>query len=218
MKIAVLGGSFNPVHNAHVSVAAQVCDSLGYDRVLFIPAYKPPHKEMNGVLSAEHRLKMLELVCEDDSRFVCEDCEIKREGVSYTYDTVCYLEEKYGSSLTGKIGLIMGTDLFAGFKYWYKADKLAEKCTLILADRPEEKNGSSFSNHALGNFASVNSEGFDITKDSLFDSALRLENSLLSISSTRIREMAARGEDFSSLVPKKVFDYIVNGKFYGNHS
>lgn len=217
MKIAVLGGSFNPVHNAHVSLAAQVCDTLGYDRVLFIPAYKPPHKEMNGVLSAEHRINMLKLACEGDSRFLCDDCEIKREGVSYTYDTVCHLEEKYGSSLTGKIGLVMGTDLFAGFRYWYKAEQLAEKCTLILADRPEEKLSSAYSNHAVGNFAAVDAEKFNIEEDRLFDSAVKLENPLLSISSTRIREMAARGEDFSSLVPKKVFDYIVNGNFYGNH-
>ncbi|MCR5219269.1 nicotinate (nicotinamide) nucleotide adenylyltransferase [Treponema sp.] len=218
MKIAVLGGSFNPVHNAHISLANQVCSRFAYDRVLFIPAFRPPHKEVKDEISCQDRIKMLELACQDDPRFECDDCEIRRGGVSYTYDTICYIEEKYKNQLTDKVGLIMGTDLFAGFKYWYRAEELAQKCTLILAGRPEEKLLSLHSNKPSGKFAEVDDRHFNLKDEPLFDSALKLDNPLLKISSTAIRDMAARGEDFSALVPEKVFDYIVKGNLYGNNS
>ena len=99
MKIAVLGGSFNPIHVGHLVLADEVCSTLGYDRVLFIPAFVPPHKEMTGGFSARDRLEMTRLACEGDERFETESCEIDRGGVSYTYDTICYLEEKYSSEL-----------------------------------------------------------------------------------------------------------------------
>ena len=78
----------------HCCLADEICVSLGYDKVLFVPVFSPPHKNMNGALPPEKRAKMVELACQDDPRFEIEPCEIQRGGISYTYDTVCFIEEK----------------------------------------------------------------------------------------------------------------------------
>ncbi len=207
MKIAVLGGSFNPIHVGHLVLADEVCSTLGYDRVLFIPAFVPPHKEMVGGFSARDRLEMTRLACEGDERFEAESCEIDRGGVSYTYDTICYLEEKYSSELEGKIGLIMGSDLLPGFHLWHKAKELSEKCQLILALRPDGGAKSSSSNKPKGDYANLDSN-FDASREELFKGALHMDNPLLEISSTEIRTRIADGRSIRYLVPSLVFKYI----------
>ena len=99
MKIAVLGGSFNPVHIGHLVLADCVCQELGYDKVLFVPCFLPPHKEMADAAPAEQRLKMVELAVKSDSRFEAEGYEIRKKGISYTWDTVCSLEKNMQVSL-----------------------------------------------------------------------------------------------------------------------
>ena len=209
MKIAVLGGSFNPIHVGHLVLADEVCSTLGYDRVLFVPAFVPPHKEMNGGFSAQDRLEMTRLACEGDERFEAESCEIDRGGVSYTYDTICYLEEKYSTELEGKIGLIMGNDLLPGFHLWHKAKELSEKCQLILALRPDGDSHSGSSNKPKGDYANLDSS-FDASREELFKGAVRISNPLLDISSTEIRTRIADGRSIRYLVPSLVFKYIRN--------
>ena len=207
MKIAVLGGSFNPIHVGHLVLADEVCSVLGYDKVLFVPAFVPPHKVMNGGFSAQDRLEMTRLACLDDERFEAESCEIDRGGVSYTYDTISYLEEKYSGQLDGKIGLIMGNDLLPGFHLWYKAKELSEKCQLILALRPEGGSHSGNSNKPKGDYANLD-ENFDASREELFKGALHMDNPLLDISSTEIRTRIADGRSIRYLVPSSVFKYI----------
>lgn len=219
MKIAVLGGSFNPVHIGHMALADEVCVSLGYDKVLFVPAYAPPHKQMNGTIDAAIRAKMIELACENDPRFELEPCEIERGGISYTYDTICLLEEKYRACLTGKIALILGRDLLPAFHLWQNASQLAEKCSLILAERPYQKEDKAFSNKAAGEYAEFEHAaygGFDPAQEPLFKDAVRLKNEPLNISSTIIRMRIFRKMAFRYLVPSEVFKYISEGNLYGS--
>ena len=136
MKIAMLGGSFNPIHIGHLILADSVCKSLGYDKILFVPTANPPHKELSCDVATSDRFEMTRLAVLGDERFEAEGCEIERGGVSYTYDTICFLEQKYASVLTGKIGLVMGEDLIADYDKWYRAPELAQKADLILAIRP----------------------------------------------------------------------------------
>mgnify|MGYP002623951687 CR=1 FL=1 len=216
MKIAVLGGSFNPIHIGHLALADEVCTVLGYDKVLFIPTYNPPHKEMNAALPSSERLELVRLACNGDPRFCVDSCEIEREGISYTYDTICFLERTYGSKLDAPIGLIMGDDLLAGFHLWYKARELAEKCTLILARRQVTAEDKKHSNVHFGEYANV-SHGefaFDISSEPLFEHAVRLDNAVLPVSSTDIRSRIAAGKGFKYLVPTAVFNYIKDGSLY----
>ena len=219
MKIAVLGGSFNPIHIGHLALADEVCVQLGYDKVLFIPTHTPPHKQMNDAPSAERRLQMVQAACKKDSRFVAEDCEIKRQGISYTFDTINYLQKKYQSKLTEKIGLIMGDDLLPGFHLWNHAKELSELCQIIIARRPSDKDNERMSRHAnkaVGAYANTLApEQFAPEDDPLFDHALQLENPMLSISSTDIRSRIAEGKAFKFLVPAQVYDFILRRNLYG---
>ena len=229
MRIAVFGGSFNPIHMGHLALADEVCVSLGYDRVIFIPTYIPPHKTFSDTVSAADRLEMVRLACEGDGRFTVDSCEIDRGGVSYTFDTVSWLEEKYSGTLDGKIGLVLGDDLLPGFHLWYRAADLAEKCDLILARRPQlsGRSGASGSAHAntdKGAYAEVSHSTvdesgrkvFDIDSEPLFNGASCIRNPELAVSSTDIRERAASGRAFKYLVPERVFKYIVESNIYGS--
>ena len=138
MKIAMLGGSFNPIHIGHLILADSVCKNLGYDKILFVPTANPPHKELSCDVATSDRFEMTRLAVLGDERFEAEGCEIERGGDSYTYDTICFLEQKYASVLTGKIGLVMGEDLIADYDKWYRAPELAQKTDLILAVRPKD--------------------------------------------------------------------------------
>ena len=217
MKIAVLGGSFNPIHIGHLALADEVL-GLGYDKVLFVPAAAAPHKEMAFPLSAEERVMMVSLAVEDNPAFEVETCEIERGGTSYTWDTICFLEKKYSGVLEGKIGLVIGRDQFATFHLWTNAGKLSEKCTIILGDRPVQKEDENFSNKAKGDYAAYSETSgscFDPKSEPLFKDAVFLSNELLSVSSTEIRARAAGKKPFRYLVPEKVFKYIVDGNIYG---
>lgn len=219
MKIAVLGGSFNPIHIGHLALADDVCASLGYDRVLFVVALNPPHKEMEGAASAVERLEMVRLACEGDERFVPSSCEIDRGGVSYTYDTICSIERQYAQVLDGKVGLIMGDDLIAEFHLWHRAQELSQKCDLILARRPMVSEDDRFANRPLGAYGahevSDSRQTSSFRSDPLFADASVVDNPLLSISSTDIRMRIAEGKSFRYLVPSGVFKYISTGNLYG---
>ena len=217
MKIAVLGGTFNPIHTGHLALADEVA-SLGYDRILFVPTGIAPHKEMAFEVGPEVRAAMVDLAVEDDSRFFLEKCEVERGGTSYTWDTICFLEKKYSGVLEGKIGLVIGRDQFATFHLWKNAGELSEKCTIILGDRPVQKEDENFSNKAKGDYAAYSETSgscFDPKSEPLFKDAVFLSNELLSVSSTEIRARAAGKKPFRYLVPEKVFKYIVDGNIYG---
>ena len=144
MKIALLGGTFNPLHIGHCMLADTVITELGYDKVLFVPTFIPPHKQLNTKVTPEQRLSMLRKFCDsaviDGKRiFEAEDCEIKRGGVSYTYDTLKYVCDNY--ELDQKPAFIMGQEVAAQFDKWYQSEKIVEIADLIIAKRHPDNNG-----------------------------------------------------------------------------
>ncbi len=215
MKIAVFGGSFNPIHIGHLVLADCVCRELNYDKILFIPCYAPPHKEMADAASPEHRLKMVELAVKNDERFAAESYEIDKKGISYTWDTICALEEKYRGKLTDKIGLIFGFDLASHFENWKNAELLAEKCRLILAVRDEEELENSAScnrNKPVGDYM-IEKKGF--TEEDFKFPHVKIMNPKLEISSSEIRGRIARNKAWRYLVSDEVFEYIKKWNLYG---
>ncbi|MBQ6779905.1 MAG: nicotinate (nicotinamide) nucleotide adenylyltransferase [Treponema sp.] len=210
MKIAILGGSFNPPHIGHLILADTVCTQLGYDKVLFIPVFNPPHKELRHAASPKHRLEMVRKMAEEDNRFEAESCEIDRAGISYTYDTVRFLEEKYKDVLTDKIGVIMGQDLAQDFGKWEHANELADIAQLILALRPTEIRNKAFENKAKGAYTHHENK-FSIDHYP----HLVLTNPEVAISSTDIRARVVHGDAWQYLVSRGVYDYIREQKLYG---
>ncbi len=215
MKIAVLGGSFNPVHIGHLVLADCVCTELGYDKVLFVPCFNPPHKEMADAASPSDRLEMVRQAVKGDSRFEAEDYEIKKGGTSYTWDTVCFLEEKYKGNLDDKIGLIFGFDLASHFENWKNSAELAQKCTLVLAVRTDDysKNASASSvNLAKGDFKT---EKKDFTESDFKFPYIKVHNPELAVSSSDIRDRISSGRAWRYLVSEGVFEYIKKKGLYG---
>lgn len=213
MKIAVLGGSFNPVHIGHLILSDFVCEKLGYDKILFVPAFMPPHKEMSNAASVTDRKKMIEKAIKGDKRFVLEEYELQKKGISYTWDTICFLEQKYKNELTDKIGLIIGFDLACNFHKWKNAKELAQKCELILAVRSSVQNENQFVvNRSLGSFAE---EDKNFTVNDFSFPHVKISNPQIDISSSDIRLSVLKNDAFRYLVGNKVFEYIKRKNLYG---
>lgn len=209
----MLGGSFNPIHIGHLILADSVCKSLGYEKILFVPTYCPPHKAMSCGLPSDDRFEMVRLSVQGDNRFEAEDCEIRRGGVSYTWDTICYLEEKYKSVLTGKIGLIFGEDLLGNYDKWDHAAELAEKADLILACRPEDTGlKKEYRNEPVGEYGK--SPPKKVTRENFPYPHKIVENPKIEISSSEIRQKVGEGGAWRYLVSPAVFDYIKERNLY----
>ena len=206
----MLGGSFNPPHIAHLILADSVCTELGYDKVLFVPVNLPPHKEMVLSASPQERLGMVQALVQADERFACESCEIERGGISYTYDTIRYLQKKYEDVLTAKIGVIFGADLAGDFGKWEHAYELSEMADIIVARRPEEHGNEAFENRPTARYATTD-ESYDISHFR----HCTVSNPQIVLSSTDIRARISGGESWRYLVNDAVFHYIEQHKLYG---
>jgi nicotinate-nucleotide adenylyltransferase len=187
VNIAVLGGTFDPIHNGHLFLAEQVL-ALGYARVIFVPSFKPAHKEVGAKDEPALRLEMTRLACAGRQEFIVEDCEIAREGTSYTIQTIGYLGEKYG--FLEKPGLVIGDDLVAGFGRWKKAGDLKKAVKVIIAHR-------------------LSKEEVPFEGDHIY-----LENSILPLSSSEIRRRIAAGKAYRYLVPEAVYGFIRSRGLY----
>ena len=137
MRVAILGGTFNPVHKGHMNIAADVKKRFGYQRIVFVPANIPAHKTMEMDVGADHRLKMLELAVAPYPGFLVDDCELRRGGTSYTIDTVRELSRTF--KVEGKPGLIIGDDLVEDFNTWKDVEELVELVDLIVAHRQSKE-------------------------------------------------------------------------------
>ncbi len=221
MKLAIYGGSFNPIHNGHLMVADSALD-LGYDKILFVPTFIPPHKQLMGSVSPSSRLAMIEAAIAGNPKFEIEPCEIQRGGISYTIDTVRFLKEKYRGSVSGKIGLILGQEIAAEFGKWKNPDDVAAFCDIIIATRQnfdDRRRSSIFAaNKPRGDYlGGVDATGqfLGIDKKTFKWDFVELKNIILPFSSTDIRNRIDQGKSWRYLVPPAVYDYIVSNKLYG---
>lgn len=221
MKLAIYGGSFNPIHCGHLMVADSALD-LGYDKVLFVPTFIPPHKQLAGSVSPSSRLAMLEAAIAGNPKFEIEPCEIQRGGISYTIDTVRFLKEKYRGSLSGKIGLILGQEIAAEFGKWKNPDDVAAFCDIIIASRQNISDGKPrtalFRSKPRGDYiGGIDAQGqyMEIDKDNFRWNHINLKNIILPLSSTDIRTRICQGRSWRYLVPSAVYDYIVSNRLYG---
>ncbi|WP_300742697.1 nicotinate (nicotinamide) nucleotide adenylyltransferase [uncultured Brachyspira sp.] len=192
MKIAILGGTFDPPHLGHLILADTVITNCNYDKVIFIPAKIPPHKNISGEVSNEDRLNMLKLSIENDERFLLDEYELNNDSVSYTINTLNYLYKNY--NIEGKIGLIIGADLIKDFDKWREPERIAEISDITVVNREDDKN--------------LYKENIDKYNINVI-MAPRID-----ISSSLIRNRIKEKKGFRYFVKEKVYDYIVSKKLY----
>ena len=137
MNICVFPGTFNPIHLAHLRMAQIAVQKFGFDKVIFIPSYIPPHKEIDTNL-AKHRYNMVKMAVERNLRFGISDVEYKSEGKSYTLITVKKIREQYGIEDGESLNFIIGTDAFKNIKSWYKTEELKGLVHFIVFPRGED--------------------------------------------------------------------------------
>lgn len=199
IKTGIFGGAFNPIHNGHLNLAKKYLEVLNLDRIIFIPTALPPHKTDRFLASKEDRFNMLELAISDCEEFEISDIEFQRQGKSYTYDTLCLLREKYPND---DFYLIIGADQFLTFNLWYRYRDIldiASICTAARENGNQREKIIDFSNKL---------DGLDKNRFHL------LNSDAVEVSSSQIREKIKKGEDVSSLIPEKVYNYIVEKGLY----
>ena len=194
--IGIFGGSFDPVHKGHKKLALFMCERLGLKKMLIIPTGLSPFKESSGASSFQ-RFKMCELAFPEDI-FTVSDIEIKREGKSYTVDTVKAVKELYPHE---KIYLITGSDQLLSFNRWYKFDEILRNVTLAAVSRRGEVREEE-----LSRFADMNLRQYG--------ECLILSFEPFTVSSTEIREKIRKGEDTSPYLTEEVIKYISTEGLY----
>lgn len=162
MTICVFPGTFNPIHTAHLGMARFALEKYGFEKIIFIPSYIPPHKLVDSNL-AKHRYNMVKLATENNQRFEVSDIEYKSEGKSYTLITVKKIKELY--NIDGRLNFIIGTDAFKNIKTWYKADELKELVHFLVFPRNNDViDSAEFKGY---DYELVNCEKFDISSTDL---------------------------------------------------
>lgn len=198
MKTAIYGGSFNPPHLGHVKAAAAVREKLEPDRFLIIPTNIPPHKDMaEDSPSPEQRMELCRLAFRDIPGVELSDLEIKREGRSYSADTVSILRQKYPED---ELYLVIGSDMFLSFCQWYKFQYLLDNCVLTVLSREEDDR------QELECFKTELEEKYGAK-------VLLLSHEPLPMSSEEIRDRLRLGLG-SDMLPQAVYAEIIRKRYY----
>jgi len=204
VKIGIYGGTFNPPHLGHVTAARAVFDLLKLDKLLLIPAGMPPHKVMPaGSPTAQQRLEMTRLAGEQlglKDKVEVLDLELRREGKSYTSDTLAALKEQYPDD---ELWLLMGTDMFLTIQAWHEPEKIFSLAGIAAFGRTEEDTEELFSVQREYLYRTYpQARLFTLTIPGVID-----------VSSTELREKLKRGEG-GSLLPPAVYGYILREHLY----
>lgn len=198
-RIGVLGGSFNPIHIGHLIIAQDAVEQLELDRLIFVPAAIPPHKQDHFLVDGRHRLEMLRLAAETHLNFEVSDMELARGGVSYTFDTIRHLQADHPAA---SIFFIIGLDSLAELHLWRNIEELLEICTVVPFGRGGEDPAAVAEKSQLSN----------VWKERLLDRLIRVHE--VEVSSSEIRMRIAEGLSIQTLVPPEVEMYIAEHHLY----
>lgn len=191
-KIAILGGSFNPIHIGHLILANIVCEEFELDKIIFVPCYIQPLKSDKDFAPAKDRLEMINLAIQNNPKFALSDIEIKRKGKSYTVDTLKYFKQRYND-----LYFVIGADNIKDFHRWKEPDTILKLAKLIVTNR-----------------GGVNQK---IPKKLRGKKIFVCRIPDIEISSTLIRNYIQSNKSIKYLVPEKVEKYIIKNKLYINY-
>ena len=197
--IAILGGSFNPVHYGHLKMAEAAMESSHFSKVLFIPTGTPYHKEQKALLPFSDRLKLLELAIDNCPDFAFSPIEGEREGNSYTFDTV---RELLWQNPTESYSLLIGTDQFLTLRSWHKIAELGKLVDFYIANRNGEMAFSTFQKEK------------EALEKELSLHCILFPMPAIDLSSTEIRNRLKEGKSIHGMLPKPVEEYILKKGFY----
>jgi nicotinate-nucleotide adenylyltransferase len=203
-SVGIFGGTFDPIHLAHLAVAERAAEALGLEEVLFIPAGQPPHKPAVEITPAEHRLAMVELAVAGNERFGVDRLELERAGPSYTVDTLEALHaSRAASGASTDLTLILSAEAFLGLMTWREPRRVLELARVVVAPRDGYPDaGPGFLAQHLPDLA---------------DRATFLDGPRLRLSASELRTRAAAGLSLRYLVPDAVAAYIGDHGLYQTH-
>ena len=209
MSVAIFGGTFDPVHNGHLRIAIELAELLEVDSLRMIPCALPPHRDTPSV-TPEQRLELLKLGIGDHSALVADDIELRRDGPSYTIETVRAIRQQIGDETP--LFLCLGVDVLASLDSWHQWQQLTHYCHLIVSSRPgyqlPEKG-------ALAEWIDERlCEDLNRLKQSSAGRLHLCDLTMLAISSTAIRKKISAGEKIDYLTPAAVVNSIQQQNLY----
>jgi len=196
-----MGGTFDPIHLGHLAIAAHVQATLGLERILFIPAARPPHKRQASVTPIEDRIEMVRLAIDDRAGFELSLIEVGRPGPSYTADTVTTIAaDQRAAARTPDLTLILSDETFRDLPGWHEPEQLLAACRIAVVQRP--------------GYAAPDRSWLAAQAPGAADRVDFLEGPRLDISSTSIRKLVAEGRSIRGLVPPAVDRYVAEHHLY----
>jgi nicotinate-nucleotide adenylyltransferase len=198
VKIGVLGGTFDPIHNGHLGIAESACRELCLTQVLFVPARDPWLKESRVIAPSRHRVEMVKLAISSYPRCNVSYVDLERDGSSYTIDTLSDLRSDLGSA--ADLYFILGMDALEGLSAWREPGRIVKMCHLVVAKRP--------------GVAMIDLKALEAQLPGISEKVIVIDNDLYDINSTDIRQRIAIGRSINGLVPDAVARYIRENGLY----
>ncbi len=199
IKLGIMGGTFDPIHNGHLLIANEAGWRLELDKVVFLPTGDPPHKQDQAITPAACRLEMVRLATHDNPLFEVSTIEIDRKGLSYTAQTLKVLQEEYEDR--ADLYFIIGVDAAADLLSWNEPDQVVTRAKLVVVDRP-------------GFTLPLAKLQAGLPEIDLNERVIPLHVPLVEIASTEIRHRVAHGNPIRYLLPEEVINYIEREQIY----
>lgn len=197
-KIGIMGGTFNPIHYGHLFLAENAYEQIGLDQVLFMPSKNPPHKEKTDILPEWQRVDMISLAIKNNPHFRLSDLELRREGITYTADTVTILARE---DLAKEYYFIVGADSLFMMQSWMKPQIIFKYCKVVAASRDHAEREEL-------------RRQIDFLKERYHADIILIEMPTIQISSAVIRERIAANKTIRYYLPDAVIDYIEKNQLY----
>lgn len=208
--IGIFGGTFDPIHYGHLRTAFEMLQALRFGEIRFVPSGDPPHRG-ETYAAAPMRLEMVRAATATEAAFVVDDCELRRDGPSYTVDTLAAMRQEQAEA---SMGLILGMDAFLGLTSWHRWEEILDFAHIVVAHRPGWRApdigplGELISNHGTHRIDDLHEQRAGCIH---IHAVTQLE-----ISSTEIRDLVGAGRDPRFLMPDVVRDVIASSRCYGD--
>ena len=207
--IGVFGGSFDPIHFGHIEPLTELSEIFDFSEIRLIPTHQSPINKL-FYASADHRYRMAAIIASSGSNnFVSDDVELRKEGISYTYETIKIIKKEANKE---DLCLILGLDVFLNIETWYNYLEILKEVNIIVINRPDSdvKKIKNMNFEILDRITSSKIDFLKNEKKQIFF----YQMSSINISSTKIRDMIRKGKNPVGLIPGSIMSYIKRNKLY----